>query len=283
MEISLLRFTVVRLSTFCLAFVQIFAGCGDDEITIQTVDSADEWIGAWQYMRDKDGVLVPDGNRKILFTPEGTWQLSHDDETGTYIVFEGRFHIDPSGSKNKTGGWVRDGNILKLAYDDTTIRILQRTESFQKYKRPPPPPPLPPPETGNLAPNFTLASTELEEVSLSDYEGKVVLLDFWATWCKPCEEEIPIFIDLYDQYRARGFEMLGISLDEDGLEVIKPFIERLGVNYTILLAEPGIVEQYKLTAIPSAYLINRNGRIVQVFDGAQGEKAIYEMALQKLL
>ena len=134
-----------------------------------------------------------------------------------------------------------------------------------------------------LAPSFTLANTEFEEVSLSDYEGKVVLLDFWATWCKPCEEEIPIFIDLYDQYRARGFEMLGISLDEDGLEVIKPFIEQLGVNYTILLAEPGVVEEYKLTAIPSAYLINRVGRIVQVFDGAQGEKAIYEKALQELL
>ena len=134
-----------------------------------------------------------------------------------------------------------------------------------------------------LAPNFTLASTEFEEVSLSDYEGSVVLLDFWATWCKPCEEEIPIFIELYDQYRARGFEMLGISLDDEGLAVVKPFIERLGVNYTILLADPEIVEKYKLLAIPSAYLINRKGRIVQVFEGEQGEKAIYEKALQELL
>lgn len=137
-------------------------------------------------------------------------------------------------------------------------------------------------ESFPLAPAFTLASTEFEEVSLSDYEGKIVLLDFWATWCKPCEEEIPIFVELYDRYRAQGFEMLGISLDEEGLEVVKPFIERLGVNYTILLAEPGIVEEYKLTAIPSAYLINRVGRVVQVFDGAQGEKAIYEKALQEL-
>ena len=134
-----------------------------------------------------------------------------------------------------------------------------------------------------LAPAFTLASTEFEEVSLSDYEGKIVLLDFWATWCKPCEEEIPIFVELYDRYRAQGFEMLGISLDEQGLEVVEPFIERLGVSYTILLAEPGIVEEYKLTAIPSAYLINRVGRIVQVFDGAQEEKAIYEKGVQELL
>ena len=134
-----------------------------------------------------------------------------------------------------------------------------------------------------FAPNFTLSSTEFEEVSLTDYEGKVVLLDFWATWCKPCEEEIPIFVELYDQYHARGFEIIGVSLDEEGIEVIKPFIEKLGVNYKILLAEPEIVEKYKLTAIPSAFLINRMGRIVKVFDGAQGEKAIYEKALQELL
>ena len=134
-----------------------------------------------------------------------------------------------------------------------------------------------------FAPNFTLSSTEFEEVSLTDYEGKVVLLDFWATWCKPCEEEIPIFVELYDQYHAHGFEIIGVSLDEEGIEVIKPFIEKLGVNYKILLAEPEIVEKYKLTAIPSAFLINRMGRIVKVFDGAQGEKAIYEKALQELL
>lgn len=134
-----------------------------------------------------------------------------------------------------------------------------------------------------LAPNFTLASTEFEEVSLSDYEGKVVLLDFWATWCKPCEEEMPIFIELYDQYRERGFEVLGVSLDDEGLAVINPFIEKLGVNYTILLADGDIVDNYNLLAIPSAYLINRNGRIVQVFEGEQGEKAIYEKVLQEIL
>lgn len=134
-----------------------------------------------------------------------------------------------------------------------------------------------------LAPNFTLASTEFEEVSLSDYEGKVVLLDFWATWCKPCEEEMPIFIELYDQYRERGFEVLGVSLDDEGLAVVNPFIEKLGVNYTILLADPEIVEKYKLLAIPSAYLINRNRRIVQVFEGEQGDKAIYEKVLQEIL
>ena len=134
-----------------------------------------------------------------------------------------------------------------------------------------------------LAPDFTLLDTELKEVSLKDYNGKVLLLDFWATWCKPCEEEVPIFIQLYNQYRAQGFEMVGISLDEDGLKAIEPFAKKIGVNYTILLAQPGLVEKYNVSVIPSAFLINRHGRLVKRFDGAQGDKVPYEEALKKLL
>ena len=93
-----------------------------------------------------------------------------------------------------------------------------------------------------LAPNFTLLNTELEEVSLSDYQGKVVMVDFWATWCKPCKEEIPRFIELYDEYRAQGFEMVGISTDdvEVRLKAIEVFFQDLSkegfdINYPILL------------------------------------------------
>jgi cytochrome c biogenesis protein CcmG/thiol:disulfide interchange protein DsbE len=126
-------------------------------------------------------------------------------------------------------------------------------------------------------------STALEEVSLNDHHGKVVLVDFWATWCKPCEEEIPIFIELYDQYRGQGFEVLGISLDDGGLKVVEPFIERLGVNYTVLLGAPEISQKYDIPAMPSAFLIDRDGRIVKVFPGAQGKKATYESELKQLL
>ena len=80
-----------------------------------------------------------------------------------------------------------------------------------------------------LAPDFTLLNTELEEVSLSDYQSKVVMVDFWATWCKPCKEEIPRFIELYDEYRAQGFEMIGISTDdvEVRLKAIEDFFQEL--------------------------------------------------------
>ena len=126
-------------------------------------------------------------------------------------------------------------------------------------------------------------NTELEEVSLNEHHGKVVLVDFWATWCKPCEEEIPIFIELYDQYRGQGFEVLGISLDDGGLKVVEPFIERLGGNYTVLFGDPEISQKYDITAMPSVFLIDRNGRITKVFPGAQGRKATYESELKQLL
>ena len=140
------------------------------------------------------------------------------------------------------------------------------------------------------ASNFTLLSTELEEVSLSDYQGKVVIVDFWATWCKPCKEEIPRFIELYDEYRTQGFEMIGISTDdvEVRLKAIEVFFQELSqegfdINYPILLADSEIIQKYQVPLLPSAYLINRDGEIVKVFSGAQESKAIYESELKKWL
>jgi thiol-disulfide isomerase/thioredoxin len=128
-----------------------------------------------------------------------------------------------------------------------------------------------------------LLSTDFKLVSLSDYQGKIVLLDFWATWCKSCQEEIPIFIDLYDQYRDQGFEMVGISIDSERLKVVNPFIEKLGVNYTILLGEPNLMDKYNIMAIPTAVLIDQSGNIRRRFTGAQLDRLIYENELKKLL
>jgi peroxiredoxin len=141
-----------------------------------------------------------------------------------------------------------------------------------------------------IAPNFTLLNTELEEVSLTDYQGKVVIVDFWATWCKPCKEEIPRFIELYDEYQAQGFEMVGISTDdvEGRLKNIESFFQELSeegsdINYPILLADSDTIQRYQVPVLPSAYLINRNGEIVKVFSGAQEDKAVYERELKKWL
>ena len=128
-----------------------------------------------------------------------------------------------------------------------------------------------------------MLSTDFKQVSLSHYRGKIVLLDFWATWCKSCQEEIPIFIDLYDQYRDQGFEMVGISIDSERLKVVNPFIEKLGVNYTILLGEPNLMDKYNIMAIPTAILIDQSGKIRKRFTGSQLDRLIYENELKKLL
>ncbi|MDW8130572.1 MAG: redoxin domain-containing protein, partial [Bryobacterales bacterium] len=87
------------------------------------------------------------------------------------------------------------------------------------------------------APDFTLRDADGKLVRLSDYRGKVVLLNFWATWCGPCRLEIPWFIEFERQHKHRGFAVLGISMDEDGWDVVKPYIRRLGVNYRILMGD----------------------------------------------
>ena len=81
------------------------------------------------------------------------------------------------------------------------------------------------------APDFTLKDADGKVVHLSDYKGKVVLLDFWATWCGPCKIEIPWFMEMQRNNKDKGFEVLGVAMDDEGWEVVKPFLADLGVNY----------------------------------------------------
>jgi peroxiredoxin len=91
--------------------------------------------------------------------------------------------------------------------------------------------------TFRTAPEFTLAGTNQSTIRLSDYRGKVVLLDFWATWCGGCKVEIPWFIEFEDKYKDRGLAVLGVSLDAEGWDVVQPFLESHNVNYPVVLAD----------------------------------------------
>lgn len=113
-----------------------------------------------------------------------------------------------------------------------------------------------------LAPNFTLKNAEGKDVSLSDFRGKVVVLNFWATWCGPCQIEIPWFIQFEQKYRSKGLEIVGVSMDEDGWKVIKPFVREHHVNYPILLGDETVATLYGgLDALPTTYILDRQGRI----------------------
>jgi peroxiredoxin len=120
------------------------------------------------------------------------------------------------------------------------------------------------------APDFTLQDANGATVRLSDYKGKVVLLDFWATWCGPCKVEIPWFIEFEQQYKDRGFAVLGVSMDEGGWDPIKDYITKEKINYRILLGNDPVGEAYGgVDSLPTTFLIDRDGRIAAKHEGIE--------------
>jgi len=97
---------------------------------------------------------------------------------------------------------------------------------------------------GRAAPNFTLADIKGAPVHLSDYKGKVVLLNFWATWCGPCKIEIPWFIEFEKTYKDRGFATLGVSLDDNGWKAVKPFVALKAINYPVMAGNDHVSELF---------------------------------------
>jgi len=123
------------------------------------------------------------------------------------------------------------------------------------------------------APEFTLKDADGKVVRLADYKGKVVLLDFWATWCGPCKIEIPWFIELQRNHRDRGFEVLGIAMDDEGWEVVKPFVARMQMNYRIVIGNDTTAQLYGgVEALPTTFLIDREGRIAATHVGLTSKK-----------
>jgi peroxiredoxin len=115
--------------------------------------------------------------------------------------------------------------------------------------------------TRKLAPDFTLHDANGQSIKLSDYRGKVVLLNFWATWCGPCQIEIPWFIEFEQQFKSKGFEVVGVSMDEDGWKAVKPYIAERKINYRILLGDETVSQLYGgLDALPTTFLIDRDGK-----------------------
>lgn len=134
-----------------------------------------------------------------------------------------------------------------------------------------------------IAPDFELKDASGKIVKLSDFKGKVVLLDFWATWCGPCAIEIPWFIDFQRRYKDRGFEVLGVSMDDDGWKAISPFVSEKQINYRIVLGDDKTGDQYGgVEALPTTFVIDRDGKIASVHVGLAGRKD-FEDAIEKLL
>jgi peroxiredoxin len=141
----------------------------------------------------------------------------------------------------------------------------------------------PPGPSAKSAPSFTLQDLNGKTVSLSDFKGKVVVLDFWATWCPPCVKEIPHFIELYEQYKDQAFAMVGISVDLEGVSVVKSFARKYKINYPILMADGQVANAYGgITGIPTTFVIDKAGNIRQKYIGYR-DKAVFEADIKTLL
>ncbi|WP_163969895.1 thiol-disulfide oxidoreductase ResA [Oceanobacillus halotolerans] len=127
-------------------------------------------------------------------------------------------------------------------------------------------------EVGDKAPDFELQqinqNNELETIRLSDLQGKGVMLNFWGTWCKPCEEEMPYMQDLYPEYKEKGIEIVAVSLDTTEL-VVHNFIDEYNLTFPIPHDKDNKVKDlYKIGPIPSSFFINADGEIVEIVEGA---------------
>jgi cytochrome c biogenesis protein CcmG/thiol:disulfide interchange protein DsbE len=134
-----------------------------------------------------------------------------------------------------------------------------------------------------LAPDFTLPAADGHPIRLSDFRGKVVLLNFWATWCGPCKIEMPWFVEFQREYRDRGFAVVAVSLDEEGWQAVKPFIEDLKPNFPIVVGSDELAESFGgIAALPTTFLIDREGKIRHQHTGLAGADE-YEEEIKELL
>ena len=141
------------------------------------------------------------------------------------------------------------------------------------------------------APNFILTDAKGDAVNLSTYKGKIVLLDFWATWCGGCKTEIPWFMEFDATYKDHGLAVIGVSMDEDGWKTVRPFLAQekdpetgghTAMKYPVVIGSDSLAKQYNLTSMPMTLLIDRDGRIAVSHSGMV-EKDDSESKIRSLL
>ncbi|MDI6640928.1 MAG: TlpA disulfide reductase family protein [Elusimicrobiota bacterium] len=132
------------------------------------------------------------------------------------------------------------------------------------------------------APDFTLPKLTGKTLTLSELRGKVIILDFWATWCPPCRAEIPFFVELQNEYKEQ-LAIVGVCLDRDDRDNIKKFIEKIGINYPIVMGDPKVVKDYGgIKGIPTTFIIDKNGNIRETIIGYR-PKEVFENEIKKYI
>jgi len=134
----------------------------------------------------------------------------------------------------------------------------------------------------DAAPDFKLTNLDGKPLTLADARGKVILLNFWATWCGPCRAEIPDLIDLQNRYKDK-LQILGLVVDDDDEDVVKNFVEKFGINYPVAIAGDAVRVQYGgIAALPTSFVLDAEGRIMQKHEGLR-DPVLYETEIRSLL
>jgi peroxiredoxin len=121
---------------------------------------------------------------------------------------------------------------------------------------------------GKPAPNFSLSGLDGKKINLADYQGKVVFINIWATWCAPCVEEMPSMQKLYNEFKGDDFEILAVSIDTQGLEVVAPFMKNHKLTFPALLDPQGTIKtSYGITGVPESFIIDKDGTLVKTIIG----------------
>ena len=144
-------------------------------------------------------------------------------------------------------------------------------------------PPSGPQGNNGMAPDFTLQSLEGKPLRLSDFRGKAVVLNFWATWCQPCKIEMPWFVELQKQYGPEGLQFLGVAMDDASEKDIADFAKDMGVNYPILIGKEAVGDAYGgVQFLPETFYIGRDGKVIERAFGLKGRGEI-EDDIKKIL
>src|SRR6185503_14082954 len=142
---------------------------------------------------------------------------------------------------------------------------------------------LQPVEKRKAASDFVLQDASGKTAKLEDYRGKVLLLDFWATWCTGCKKEIPWFSEYQRTYGSKGFAVVGVSMDKGGWKVLKPFLAENPVPYRMLLGDEATAKRYGIENLPDTFLIDRKGRVAAAYKAVLVDKDNVEAQIKTLL
>jgi peroxiredoxin len=127
------------------------------------------------------------------------------------------------------------------------------------------------PRAGQQVPNFKVISTSGQPVSLENYRGYVLVLDFFATWCQPCRESVPHLIEMNRKYGKQGLQILGLSADEDGERLVRTFVDEQHITYPVALAGETTLADFGVRSVPVMIVVDKKGRVAEVFRGFNDE------------